>query len=60
MQTADGHTAAALWLRSSPALQPELHSAVFYSHEVELFHILVGEYNERLTGTGCGAERMKN
>lgn len=32
---------------------------VFYSHEVELVHILVGKNNERLTGTECAVEMLR-
>lgn len=32
---------------------------VFYSHEVELVHILVGKYNERLTGTECAVKMLR-
>lgn len=32
---------------------------VFYSHEVELVHILVGYNNDRLTGTECAAEMLR-
>lgn len=32
---------------------------VFYSHEVELVHILVGKNNERLTGTECAVKMLR-
>lgn len=50
------HTEATL----SPGRSPDRTTlVVFCSHEVELVHILVGKYNERLTGTECAVKMLR-
>lgn len=56
---------AEMWAKQTEAaLEPgccpgRTKLVVFYSHEVELVHILVGKNNERLTGTECAVEMLR-